>query len=55
MKRIRLLLVCLAIAVGWSSTSFAQRQSAAGGGVTVLDATGVLNGVDMPRQPAPAR
>lgn len=47
MKRIRLLLVCLTVAIGWSSTSFAQRQSAAGGGVTVLDATGVLNGVDM--------
>lgn len=47
MKRIRLLLACLAISVSWSSTSFAQRQSAAGGGITVLDATGVLNGVDM--------
>ena len=47
MKRIRLLLVCAAAIAGWSSTSFAQRQAAAGGGVTVLDGTGVLNGVDM--------
>ena len=47
MKCIRLLLICAAAVVGWSSTSFAQRQSAAGAGPTALDATGVVNGVDM--------
>ncbi len=31
----------------WCQTSFAQRQTAVGSGITPLSATGVLNGVDM--------
>ena len=40
-------LLLVAALAAWSSPSFAQRQLAVGPGIIPLNATGVLNGVDM--------
>lgn len=47
MKRILLILASLTAAAVLSPTSFAQRQTAVGPGIIPLNATGILNGVDM--------
>ncbi len=47
MKRIPLILCFVATTALWASASFAQRQTAVGPGVIPLNATGILNGVDM--------
>jgi uncharacterized protein with beta-barrel porin domain len=46
-KRTLFLLFFLAASAVWCPASFAQRQAAVGTGTIPLDATGILNGVDM--------
>jgi Autotransporter beta-domain len=47
MRRALFLLFFFAVIAAWCPTSFAQRQQAIGPGITPLNATGVLNGVDL--------
>ncbi|MDB5395184.1 MAG: hypothetical protein JWM91_2690 [Rhodospirillales bacterium] len=47
MNRINFLLFLVATTAAWSPASFAQRQTAVGPGTIPLNATGVLNGVDL--------